>query len=81
MFVGNIFTKVDDVHSKYRDIEIYDTTDEENKDLGDVILQEDYDNRIDKIKSDINDIINLIEHNYDVSNALDYLKILAEKLY
>lgn len=81
LFVGNSSTYTKDVESLYSKIETYDTTDEESKYLGEVVLKEDFDNRISTIRDDVESAISLIENHYDTSSALDELKILSEKLY
>jgi hypothetical protein len=81
MFIGNTLVRVDEVRSKYSGIEYYDLSDEENSDLKcDVVLKEDFDNRIGEIYSEVNSIIKTLEH-YDLASGIDELKILAEKLY
>lgn len=80
MFVGNTFVKTEDVRGTYRNIDKYDTNEDENKNIGDVILEEDYINRIDQIYYDLINTIKTFE-NYDMVSGIDELKILAERLY
>ena len=82
MFVGNTFTRVDDVRSLYSTIDSVDSEDIAYTYIVDkeFISKEDFDNRIQEICDDVNSAIKTIE-SYDVSSGLDELKILAEKLY
>ncbi len=84
MFVGNTYIKVDDVRSIYSDIATYDVEDinlraEELKDIY-LIFESDFKNVMNHLREDIDKILKMLI-NYDTSNAIDELKILAEKLY
>ena len=81
MFIGNTFTKTDNVISEYSKIEVYDVEDEDIENAGNVVLENDFRSRISQIEDDVNSIIKLIENNYDVAETLDELKILSAKLY
>lgn len=81
VFVRNTFTKVEDVRSKYREIEEYDLTDVTDNFIDDMLIYKiDYNNRISQIEDDVNKIIKMLK-SYDTSGAIDELEILAEKLY
>lgn len=80
IFVGNTLIYVKDVEGKYHEIDVYDTSEEGNENLGNVILETDYDKRIAEIEQDVYAAIKKIE-SLDVSGGLDDLKVLAYKLY
>ena len=80
IFVGNTLTYVKDVEGKYHEIDVYDPSEEGNENLGNVILENDYDKRIAEIEQDVYAAIKKIE-SLDVSGGVDDLKILAYKLY
>lgn len=80
IFVGNTLTYVRDVEGKYHEIDVYDTSEESNENLGMVVLEKDYDKRIAEIEQDVYAAIKKIE-SLDVSGGLDDLKVLAHKLY
>jgi hypothetical protein len=81
-FIGTSWVKQEEVNGEYRKFNIYDMSDDENADIkhNDVVLHDDVCKRINQIEDDIKSIIRTIEK-YDLPNALDDLKILAEKLY
>jgi len=79
-FIGNSFVLKEDVQGEYRTIPEYDTAEDENKDIGNVVLVDDYNVRIRDIENDVKAIIVKLER-YDLADAIDDLKILAEKLY
>lgn len=81
MFIGNTFIKSEDVQSDYSKIDSYDMSDEDNQDIKcDIVLKKDFDARISQIESDVNSIITTLEK-YNLSEAMDELKILSQKLY
>ena len=84
MYIGNSLVKQEDVQRKYRTIPEYSIADMIDSDVNrsdTVVRYEDYYKRIDDIESDVKKIISTLENQYDLSTALDELKILAEKLY
>ena len=46
----------------------------------DFVLRDDYDGRINEIEDEIKNIIKTLE-NYELSDGIDELKVLVEKLY
>lgn len=84
MFIDNTYVKVDDVRSIYSDIATYDVEDiilrEEELKNKYLILESDFENVMSHLKEDVDQILKMLI-NYDTSNAIDELKILAEKLY
>ena len=66
--------------SKYRNIEIYESSDPDGQDLGDVVLHDDFDSIISDIEGDVEEIIDLIKE-HDVLTALQQLGALSKNLY
>lgn len=71
--------------SEYRNIDILDAEsirEDESISAGNRFVDfDDFNIRIDEIEDEIGEIIDLIEDNYDVKEALEQLKELKKKLY
>lgn len=84
IFVGNTYIRIEDVRSKYSRIEneynVGDIISGEEKVDDLLICKTDFENIINNIYNDVDQIIKMLI-DYDTSNAIDELKILAEKLY
>lgn len=77
-FVGNSFVKKEDVQGVYSSIDYCLIQDMDT--YIPYVKLEDYENRIQEIKQEVEGIIKTLE-DYDLAVAIDEIKILAEKLY
>lgn len=71
--------------SEYRNIDILDAEsirEDESISAGNRFIDfDDFNQRMDEIEDEVGEIIDLIEDEYDVKEALDRLKELKKKLY